>query len=40
MVSVSYPSEKESASITRRLENIERFIDFSLAVAPGVCCHW
>jgi hypothetical protein len=31
MISVSYPSEKESASITRRLQNIEEFIDFSLA---------
>lgn len=30
MFSVSYPSEKESASITRRLQNIEEFIDFSL----------
>jgi hypothetical protein len=28
---MSYPSEKESASITRRLQNIEEFIDFSLA---------
>jgi hypothetical protein len=31
MISMSYPSEKESASITRRLQNIEEFIDFSLA---------
>lgn len=28
---MSYPSEKESASITRRVQNIEEFIEFSLA---------
>lgn len=34
MISISYPSEKESASITRRLQNIEEFIDYSLVPPP------